>query len=229
MPEEKKTYPMLPAKSWWGLKKKFEKTIPAKVDQRYLASVLEIDEGSASRNVLPYLSDIGLIDDNGKPTALANKWRFDDSYPEVCEEIRKKVYPQGLRDAFSGKDLDKSQVASWFARDTGAGDSAARRMRGLYILLNEADPSGAPSSKPSTSKKKTKAPKAKEKSGIAGQHKDTKPENEKPLMPAESYLLPIHIDLQIHITPEASADQIDQIFSSMAKHLKSFYKPSSTK
>jgi len=30
----------------------------------------------------------------------------------------------------------------------------------------------------------------------------------------------LHIDIQIHISPEASAEQIDQIFASMAKHLK---------
>jgi hypothetical protein len=29
----------------------------------------------------------------------------------------------------------------------------------------------------------------------------------------------VHIDIQIHISPEASPDQIDQIFKSMAKHL----------
>jgi hypothetical protein len=29
----------------------------------------------------------------------------------------------------------------------------------------------------------------------------------------------LHIDVQIHISPEASSDQIDQIFASMAKHL----------
>jgi hypothetical protein len=29
----------------------------------------------------------------------------------------------------------------------------------------------------------------------------------------------LHIDIQIHISPEASVDQVDQIFASMAKHL----------
>jgi hypothetical protein len=29
----------------------------------------------------------------------------------------------------------------------------------------------------------------------------------------------VHIDVQIHISPEATADQIDQIFKSMSKHL----------
>lgn len=35
----------------------------------------------------------------------------------------------------------------------------------------------------------------------------------------------LHIDIQIHISPEASADQIDQIFASMAKHLYGGKKP----
>jgi hypothetical protein len=29
----------------------------------------------------------------------------------------------------------------------------------------------------------------------------------------------VHIDIQVHISPEANADQIEQIFASMAKHL----------
>ena len=31
----------------------------------------------------------------------------------------------------------------------------------------------------------------------------------------------LHIDLQIHISPEADATQIDNIFASMAKHIVS--------
>lgn len=29
----------------------------------------------------------------------------------------------------------------------------------------------------------------------------------------------VHIDIQVHISPDASAEQIDKIFESMAKHL----------
>ena len=29
----------------------------------------------------------------------------------------------------------------------------------------------------------------------------------------------VHIDIQVHISPESSADQVEQIFASMAKHL----------
>lgn len=42
-----------------------------------------------------------------------------------------------------------------------------------------------------------------------------------PIMPtvAASPTPSVHIDLQIHISPDASPDQIDSIFASMAKHL----------
>jgi hypothetical protein len=38
--------------------------------------------------------------------------------------------------------------------------------------------------------------------------------------PTSTSLMPaIHLDIQIHISPESTAEQIDQIFASMAKHL----------
>jgi hypothetical protein len=40
------------------------------------------------------------------------------------------------------------------------------------------------------------------------------------ITPMGQQILPtVHIDLQIHISPEASPEQIDIIFASMAKHL----------
>jgi hypothetical protein len=32
----------------------------------------------------------------------------------------------------------------------------------------------------------------------------------------------LHINIQLHVSPETTADQIDKIFESMAKHLKGF-------
>jgi len=58
------------------------------------------------------------------------------------------------------------------------------------------------------------------------------PEKEKteevtPEMPREEVPLApqfpsIHIDLQIHISPEAKPEQVDKIFESIAKHFKEF-------
>lgn len=40
-----------------------------------------------------------------------------------------------------------------------------------------------------------------------------------PQVPSSSSGPEVHIDIQIHISPESSAQQIDKIFESMAKHL----------
>ena len=40
-----------------------------------------------------------------------------------------------------------------------------------------------------------------------------------PSMPSRAGGPEVHIDIQIHISPESTADQIDKIFESMAKHL----------
>jgi hypothetical protein len=40
-----------------------------------------------------------------------------------------------------------------------------------------------------------------------------------PHVPAANGGPDVHIDIQIHISPESTAPQIDKIFESMAKHL----------
>ena len=42
---------------------------------------------------------------------------------------------------------------------------------------------------------------------------DIKPEEKKGFSPK------LHVDIQIHISPDSSPEQIDKIFESMAKHL----------
>ena len=34
----------------------------------------------------------------------------------------------------------------------------------------------------------------------------------------------LHIDIQIHISPQSTDTQIEKVFESMAKHLKELYK-----
>ena len=139
--DEKQSFPKLPTKNWWVLRKRFQQTIPAKVTAGYLATVLGISEKSAQNNVLPYLKSLGLIDEDNKPTDLANKWRFNENYGDVCKEIREKVYPRELLEAIPNPSENRGSVQSWFSGKTGAGQVAARRMATLYALLSEADAS----------------------------------------------------------------------------------------
>jgi len=217
MPEEqRKTYPVIPAKHWWSLRNRFQQSIPNAVTPGFLATTLGMKEQSAKGNIIPSLVVMGIIDQEGKPTDRAVRWRDDVEYSEVCREIRNELYPQELLDSMPGPSIDRSAVERWFATKTGLGDTAVKRFAVVYELLakatvpekREASPISArprPPTKRRPSKKASEEPPAKE--------------AEKPVI--FSGVEPsIHIDIQIHISPDAKLDQIDQIFASMAKHLR---------
>lgn len=221
MAEKKKTtFPMLSPKSWWIIRKRFMESIPKEVTNSYLSSVLNVSKDSARTNVMAYLKMIGLINEEGKPESLANKWRDDTQYSDVCEEIKKNVYPQDLLDAAPDPVNNRQAAERWFLNETGAGKKALNRMTSFYALLSEADLEGKKKAlRPPKDKKEVTPPKKERK--IKKPQEEGEAEQE-PLLP--SHLIPsVHIDLQIHLSPEAKLDQIDKLFESMAKHLKEFF------
>ena len=104
--------------------------------------------------MLPGLKAVGLIEEDGAPTARAAQWRDDESYPDVCRQIREELYPAELRDAVPGPSVDKGAAQRWFMGTTGTGEQAARKMVGLYSVLTDGDPSGGEKAPASKSKKK---------------------------------------------------------------------------
>jgi len=224
---EKQTFPNLPVKHWWVLRNRFKQSIPSAVTAGFLATSLGMQERSAKANILPALIAFKIIDEDGKPTERAVQWRDDQQYPKVCADIKQEIYPQELIEALPGSSPDREAVERWFANKTGVGVVAARKMALVYLVLCEADPSQGQDiiSAPSKTKEKTKP-----KRPVNNTTKVEKPEaTSKPLEnlpnvnPTDVKLNMIspslHIDIQIHISSDASTDQIDQIFASMAKHL----------
>ena len=216
MAEQKKTYPMLPIAHWWTLRKKFKQSIPGVVTDSYLATVLEMQPNSARANVLPYLRDLGIIDEGGKTGDRANQWRDDSHYSAVCKMILKEVYPQELLDAVTDVS-GRSQAENWFAHKTGTGQAAARRMAQLYMILLEADPTKQ--TVPEKSEKPKKTTKLEPKP-------EKKPIIVPPVAPAPGPVSTqhregpgVHINLEVHISADSTPDQIDAIFASMAKHI----------
>lgn len=214
--DQKKVYPVMPLKQWWALRAQFRKTIPSLVTPNYLASTLDMTEVSARHNILPTLRTVGIIDDKGKPTELAVKWRDTADYRAVCDKIRSDVYPQELRDLAFDESSDRKDVRGWFQRNAGVGENAASKMAGFYLMLFQAEPSKAALAERGRTEKKKRPPtKAKAK------------RNAKRIQPEENgqlRLVPsLHLNLQIHISPQATAEQIDQIFASAARHLKELY------
>ncbi len=206
---------MLPVKHWWTLRRRFKKSIPGTVTANYLASVLKMQVNSARANVLGFLIDLGIVDEAGVTLDRAKRWRDDVEYSAVCKEIREDVYPQELLDAVPDPADSRDAAERWFANHTGAGQAAVNRMTALYTLLvtADADDVAAPAPAAPTKQKTRSKPKAKQtKKREAPPPKIDPPEN----TPNEP---DISINLQIHISSDASPDQIDKIFESMAKHI----------
>jgi len=208
------TYPVFSGANWWKLRSKFKSAYPkGAITEEYLSSVLGMQIASVKNNgILANLRALGLLDAENKCTDLANRWRVDDTYVTACEEMRDRVYPSELIDIGT----DRGAVTSWFMNKSGAGESQANKLTALYLLIS------APEIKEPTTKAKT-MPKAQ-----ADKHSKTVEASKRVSTPepknkgASDITIPtpsMNINLQIHISSEASPEQIDQIFASMAKHL----------
>ena len=207
------TYPVFSGANWWNLRSKFKATYPkTAITEEYLASILGMKIASVKSNgILANLRTLGLLDEENKCTDLANRWRLDDTYAAACKEMLNHVYPPELIDIGT----DRGAVTTWFMNKSGAGESQANELTSLYLLIS------IPEIKEPSAKVKLSAKAATEKSSkaekttINRQKKDSPPLKEDLPIPAPS----MNINLQIGISADATPEQIDQIFSSMAKHL----------
>ncbi len=220
--ENKSSIPVLPIKHWWLLRDQFRRSIPGTITTNYLSSVLGGTENSARTNIMPSLLMIGLIDQDGKVNQdHAKKFRDDDHYRQYCLDIKEAIYPQEVRDAFPDSDSDRARVVNWFQNYTGVGISGARRMAAFYLLLCEANPEKKKEIKETpvkvarTKKATKKGPKedSSQKDEIDKSSKQKKQTQDQQKLPG------LNINIQVHISSDATPDQIDQIFASMAKHL----------
>ncbi|MCR9278664.1 MAG: DUF5343 domain-containing protein [Pseudomonadaceae bacterium] len=211
----KQTFPRLPVSSWWKLRENFKRSIPGTVTASYIATVFDTKESSARANVLPFLSKLGIIDEDGKTGDRARRWRDDVEYAELCKEILEDVYPVELREAVPDPDENRAAAERWFANKTGAGETAVRQMAALYTVIAKGDPADAAATQKAVPKKKAKhklQQKAKQEPK-APELPKTPHVNQPPPPPG------ININLEVHISSDATPDQIDQIFESMAKHI----------
>ena len=219
------TYPYLPAKAWWALRKKFRQSIPPQVTPSYLVLVLGGKESTAKWNILPPLKAMGLVADGGAPTDRAKLWRDDASYSEVCSLIRSELYPPELLDAIPGPEIDKVSAERWFMTKTGCGEQAAGKMAAMFALLTTGDPSLGDATTGRKQKKRTQAaakkrPATKPGDGArqgSGNHRQGPPHD--PLAPPSLEMPEMRLNLEIRIDASVTPEQIDQIFLSMAKHL----------
>ena len=132
-------YPTISEKAWWIIREKFKASIPSTVSSTYVKSLLSMaSDNSANSNIITPMKRLGLIDEDNKPTALANDWRIDEKYSKACDTMLKTVYPAELLDLFPDKEIDKSSARTWFMSQ-GVGQAAADKMIALFTLLKNGE------------------------------------------------------------------------------------------
>ncbi len=220
-----RTYPTISANVWNELRLRFQKSVPAKVTSSYLQSALGFNTEKAAKNLLPQLRAVGLIDADGVPTDLAKTYRLDDAYAESTKSIVTSIYPSELRDLFPGPAEDATEVANWFMRSTGGGQATAGMQARFYLSLVSGDlptaertakASSGDSTPPRPRRPRVSTPKPPTSAGTETEQSQAEPPREGGQKAARPNL---HIDVQVHIAADASAEQIEAVFASMAKHL----------
>jgi len=167
---------------------------------------------------MPAFIQFGIIDDAGKPTQLFHDWRDNTKYPELCKSLLHKIYPPELVYAIDPNNPDRTNVNAWFSRNAEVGSVQAGKMTQVFMLLLEADPNKQNENGGAQSTQSKKTQNSPQKSAPKQKVATTK-KIEQSTQISTSFNPAIHIDLQIHISPDSSSDQINKIFESISRHL----------
>lgn len=199
------TYTTVPGKIKPLLEKIRHVGVPPKATFQWLKTI-----GFTSSNdpsLLGVLKTIGLTDQSGVPNATWSKYRGAHHKSVLGEAIRSgyaelfAVYP----DAWQRPNSDLEHV---FSTSSTAGKQAIQKTVGTFKALCENAEFGPADEQPAQIMQT--GPMHSPLSNSPAVATKVTAGNPNPS---------VHIDIQIHISPEASTDQIDQIFKSMAKHL----------
>jgi hypothetical protein len=217
--EQRASYPRIPAKIWWQLRASANRSPPKEITTSYLETLLGVSESTA-QYALANLRGIGLVGADNKTLPLFHEWRDDETYAKACKEILEKVYPEELRNLAPPPAPDRAQVFRWLTRKTQTGQISSNQMAAFYVLLAKADPNEEAPENGDTGKPKARVtPAPKNGKRVAREAVPERP-REPELPPPPKHRGPsMHVDMQIHISPQASPEQIEAIFASMAKHL----------
>jgi hypothetical protein len=180
--------------------------------------------GSARDNIVKPFQIAGIIDEDGNLTELGQLWRNDDTYAEACERILREAYPEEIQHLG-----DTAAVERWFTGH-GFGASNARQMTATFRLLSEPLPDELPvragakndkgRSERRTNSKTTAATPLRVKASVKPAEKAEPVQQGSPSGNAPLQQPPtLQMNLQIHLPLDATPEQIDIIFASMAKHL----------
>jgi hypothetical protein len=226
---EKNIFPQIPGTVWWGVRAVLQRSPSATVDERLLSVQLNVQD-AAARQYIVELKRVGLLTEEGKATAVAQRWRLDDSYVEAVDELLAGVYPEGLLQVAPPGGADRQKVISWFLRE-GLGQGAAGNKAATYMLIGAREPNEAgarPNNTRAASAEGGKRPQvARSSSAKPSTRTDAKPGAQE-VLPEPNHQnrarqrpdgIPLNVNVQIHIGADAGQDQIESIFAAMRRYL----------
>ncbi|SIN83161.1 hypothetical protein SAMN05443247_00045 [Bradyrhizobium erythrophlei] len=204
------TYPYTPVtgKLKFLLQKIRSTGIPPKLSAAHLKTL-----GFNSSNdpsMIGVMKFIGLVDGSGIPTPLWSEYRG-----QTHRAVLGKAIKQGYSDLFAlypdANSRSLADLTHVFSTSSTGGEQVIKQTVGTFKAL--VDEAHFPSADTVSANILSTGP----------LHTPAAP-SMAPTLPAQNTGASpphpaVHIDIQIHISPESSSEQIDKIFESMAKHL----------
>jgi len=214
---DKLGFPQIPARVWWGVRDLISNRPKMRFDDGNLAATLNV-QPVAARQYLAELKRVGILDEQGAPTELGERWRHDEGYDDVAAEILAAAYPEGLVSIAPAGSADRTAVERWFAH-SGLGAGTAKNKAGTYLMIANDRPGEtrirAASARPEKTQSASSVKPATQKRREAAPAKPARQERG-----PQSPVFPLNLNLQIHISADASTDQIESIFAAMKKYLQ---------
>lgn len=199
------TYTTVPGKIKPLLEKLRQVGVPPKATVQWLKTIGFTSSNDTS--LLGVLKAVGLVDSSNVPTGIWSAYRGVHHKKILGDAIRKgyaelfAVYP----DAWQRPNSDLEHV---FSTSSTAGQQVIAKTVGTFKALCDNAEFGPVDQQPTPVVQ------------TGPMHTPVSQQLTTPTPGMGTGTTPsIHIDIQIHISPEASTDQIDQVFKSMAKHL----------
>lgn len=226
---EKNRYPQIPSTVWWGVRSIIQRTPSVTIDERLLGVQLGVQE-VAAKAYIGELRSVGILTEDGKATPLAHKWRLDESYAEAVEQLIQANYPEGLIHIAPPGEAERQKVVSWFMRE-GLGQGAAGNKAASYLLLSTPSPNEAPrtTAKNSPADSAVRPRASSRRQANATSNTDRSASSMTSGQPTEnqqnasrrggSEIIPLNINVQIHISADAGTEQIESIFQAMRRYL----------
>lgn len=205
-------YTNVPGKLKELLAKIREIGVPKKATVQWLQTIGF--KSNNDRSMLAVLKFINFADQNGVPTDLWSEYRGKNNKKVLAKGIAQgyselfDIYP----DAWKRGTTDLEHVFS--TKSTSGKQVITRAVRTFQSLCELADFNSTAEETSHQEQSTSSKPK---------KHEDKQPPvetHQAAVIKSSNQSQPsVHLDIQIHISPESTPEQIDQIFASMSKHL----------